>query len=228
MRFSSLILLSYQIWLTEKDAGQEGDETTSMAFSRSAPIRVKNILTHALSDEQGDSSNTPCFYMCSQFQQRMKVDILMVSKEFDYRLLIRTCRNYVPKTPQAEEEDKILASYLMGMKINEDQLTLPPVSEIPDGFDLSYKRRSLRRTYQYEMDGEQFNLTVCKDQEKTVDPVETDASGFDETATKTDIHLHCEEWDQLLDEGNWEPEQIVAKLPTFLQFLRQVQRNVAP
>ena len=45
---------------------------------------------------------------------------------------------------------------------------------------------------------------------------------------KTDIHLHCEEWDQVLDEGNWEPEQIVAKLPTFLKFLRQVQRNVAP
>ena len=45
---------------------------------------------------------------------------------------------------------------------------------------------------------------------------------------KPDIHLHCEEWDKVLDEGNWEPEQIVAKLPTFLRFLRRVQRNVAP
>ncbi|KAJ7377596.1 hypothetical protein OS493_028156 [Desmophyllum pertusum] len=54
----------------------------------------------------------------------------------------------------------------------------------------------------------QFTLTVCKDQAETVDPVETDASSFDETATKsTDIHLHCKEWDRVLEEGNWEPEQ---------------------
>ena len=45
---------------------------------------------------------------------------------------------------------------------------------------------------------------------------------------KTDIHLHCKEWDDAFDEGDWEPEQIVAKLPTFLKFLRQVQSHVAP
>ena len=63
-----------------------------MAFSRNAPVRVKNILTRALPDEQGDSSNTPCFYMCSPYQRKLKVDILMVSKTFDYRLLVRTCK----------------------------------------------------------------------------------------------------------------------------------------
>ena len=45
---------------------------------------------------------------------------------------------------------------------------------------------------------------------------------------KTDIHLHCKDWDEAFDEGDWEPEQIVAKLPTFLKFLRQVQSHVAP
>ena len=63
-----------------------------MAFSLDAPVRVKNILTRALPDGQGGSSNTPCFYMCYQYEQKMKVDILMVSKTFDYRLLIRTCK----------------------------------------------------------------------------------------------------------------------------------------
>ena len=43
---------------------------------------------------------------------------------------------------------------------------------------------------------------------------------------KPDVHLHCEEWDQLLNEGNWEPEQITAKLPKFLEFLRKVQGNL--
>ena len=41
------------------------------------------------------------------------------------------------------------------------------------------------------------------------------------------MHLHCEEWDRALAEGNdWEPEQIVDKLPSFLQFLREVEINV--
>ena len=42
------------------------------------------------------------------------------------------------------------------------------------------------------------------------------------------MHLHCEEWDRLLEEGDWEPKQIVAKLPTFLKFLRKIQSIVAP
>ena len=45
---------------------------------------------------------------------------------------------------------------------------------------------------------------------------------------QTDIHLHCKEWDRMLEEENWEPEEIVAKLPIFLQFLRSVQNSVAP
>ena len=69
----------------------------------------------------------------------------------------------------------------MGMKIEEGQLVLPPVSSRPDGFELFYQRRSLRRTYQYEIDGEQFSLTVCKDQANTVNTDETDVKSFDET-----------------------------------------------
>lgn len=71
------------------------------------------------------------------------------------------------------------------MKIEGDQLRLPPASELQDGFDLFYKRRSLRKTYQYEMsDGEQFNLTVCKDQATNVCPYEPDASSIDDIPSK--------------------------------------------
>lgn len=63
-----------------------------MAFSRSAPFSVMGVMAHAqtLPDEQGDSSHTPCFYMCSQTQQRLKADIVMPSKDCDYRLFIKT------------------------------------------------------------------------------------------------------------------------------------------
>ena len=97
---------------------------------------------------------------------------------------------YVPKTPQDEEEDKILEAYLTGMRIEGDQLRLPPASELQDGFDLFYKRRSRRKTYQYQMsDGEQFSLTVCKDQATNVCPYEPDASSIDDISPKV-FHLY--------------------------------------
>ena len=88
------------------------------------------------------------------------------------------------RTPQAEEEDKILESYLMGMKIKDGQLTLPPVSERPDGFDLFYQRRNRRRIYEYEMDDEKFTLLVSKFEAKTVGGAVTEVSDFDEIATE--------------------------------------------
>ena len=42
----------------------------------------------------------------------------------------------IPQTPEAEEEDRILESYLMNMKIDQSKLKLPPTSELPDGFEL--------------------------------------------------------------------------------------------
>ena len=75
----------------------------------------------------------------------------------------------------------------MGMKIEGDRLVLPPASARPDGFDLFYQRRSLRKTYQCEIDGEQFSLIVCKDQGNDVDPVESEARDVHTVATKASI-----------------------------------------
>ena len=78
----------------------------------------------------------------------------------------------------------------MGMKIEDGQLILRPASELQEGFDLYYKRRSLRKTYQYEMDGEQFSLTVCKEQATNVCPYEPDAGNIDEIPPKVSNVLH--------------------------------------
>lgn len=95
----------------------------------------------------------------------------------------------IPQTPEAEEEDRILESYLINMKIDQGQLKLPPNSELPDGFELFYHRRSLRKTYQCQTpDGEQFALTICKDQAKDVNTDHTDVWSFDETEVKVSLH----------------------------------------
>ncbi|XP_015755830.1 PREDICTED: uncharacterized protein LOC107335338 isoform X5 [Acropora digitifera] len=216
-------------WIMKENSGQEGgDAGSSMVFCTTAPTTVRNILTRVKSNEDGAASNKPSFHICYRSHHRMKVDILMPAKGLDCRLSIRTWKNYVPKTPQDEEEDKILESYLMGMKIDGDRLILPPASQLQEGFDLYYHRRSLRKTYHYEMEREQFSLIVCKEQATDVDPCGFDRSNVDKIKEKIDIHLHCDEWDRALEEGNWEPEQIAAKLCNFLQFVRDVQQNVSP
>ena len=63
-----------------------------MEFSRSAPFSVMSVMSHALPDEQDYSSHMPYFYMCSRTQQRLKADIVMPSKECDYRLFVKTCK----------------------------------------------------------------------------------------------------------------------------------------
>ena len=82
------------MWLTEPEGEEVGEAASSLAFSRRTPITVKNILTRVMSDEQGDSSETPCFHICSQFQSRLRADILIPSQDLDCRLSIRTCKTF--------------------------------------------------------------------------------------------------------------------------------------
>ena len=44
---------------------------------------------------------------------------------------------------------------------------------------------------------------------------------------QTDIHLGTEEWDRDLLSEDWEPEMIVAKMPEFLEFVRDVHQFIS-
>ena len=79
----------------------------------------------------------------------------------------------------------------MGMKIDGDRLTLPPASQLQEGFDLHFHRRSLRKTYQYEMEDEEFSLTVCKEQATNVDPCDFDEINVDEIPEKVLLNLQA-------------------------------------
>ena len=80
----------------------------------------------------------------------------------------------------------------MGMKIDGDRLTLPPASQLREGFDLYFQRRSLRKTYQYEMEGEQFSLKVCKEKATKVDPCDFDGINLGEIPAKVVLNLQAE------------------------------------
>ena len=78
------------------------------------------------------------------------------------------------------------------MKIDGDRLTLPPASQLQEGFDLYFQRRSLRKTYQYEMEGEQFSLKVCKEEATNVDPCDFDGINPGEIPVKVVLNLQAE------------------------------------
>ena len=94
----------------------EGETASAMAFSRRTPITVKNILTRVLSDERGDTSDTPCFHICSRSQNRLNVDILIPSKDLDCRLSIKTCKRVIRDfTNEKETGSRQLSQRLMGL-----------------------------------------------------------------------------------------------------------------
>lgn len=43
---------------------------------------------------------------------------------------------------------------------------------------------------------------------------------------QTDLHLHCREWDNLLNNRDWSPEVIAGTLPEFFRFVKKVQAIV--
>ena len=79
----------------------------------------------------------------------------------------------------------------MGMKIDGDRLILPPASQLQEGFDLHFHRRSLRKIYHYEVEGEQFTLKVCKDQATNVDPCDFEGINLDEIPVKVLLNLQA-------------------------------------
>ena len=67
--------------------------------------------------------------------------------------------------PHEKEEDEIIKDYLSQMRITENgNVELPPEIE---NFEISYNRRSLRRTYCYDSAGLPCSLTVCKEEDAT-------------------------------------------------------------
>ena len=58
------------------------------------------------------------------------------------------------------------------------------------GLTCFFQRRSLRKRYEYEDDGDMFTLTVCKDQSKEVNADQTDAYSFNESEGKVLLIIH--------------------------------------
>ncbi|XP_048582390.1 uncharacterized protein LOC5511593 isoform X2 [Nematostella vectensis] len=149
-----------------------------------------------------------CFYTPTCHQLRIKLGS---------RLLLRSVPKAETPPPEMEEEQRIMVDYLSkALIVNEEGcVDLSCDYPLPDGFDQAYWRRSVRSTYPFNIGGESFKVMISKEE----------AWDHGKFENKADIHVHCNFWDEKLKEGDWEPEEIASKLPSFLSFVRDVQRN---
>ncbi|XP_031558819.1 uncharacterized protein LOC116295202 isoform X2 [Actinia tenebrosa] len=170
------------------------------------------------------ASPAPKYVLCDQLLTRARVNIMILSKGMDCRLAIRTVSPTEDQTGKAEIFEKDVTKYLDNVSIVNKEVCMPGDSEMPGNpgdYCLYYWRKCHRRSYPYKADGEEFSITISEE-----DVMDVTGSGQQECKT-VDIHLHCDEWDRLLTSGKWEPEQIVEKLPQFLNFVRDVQANIS-
>lgn len=77
----------------------------------------------------------------------------------------------ITRTPEEEAEDQVLIDFLNeNLKISDGQLDLPTSqNQLPEGFDLSYWRKSKRRTYLYEG----FKIKISEETLEDVNSFET-------------------------------------------------------
>lgn len=204
-----------KVWVAKADISKKLEDIP-IPFSD-----VKNIL-ETIHFEDEKTRSTCRGWLVLPSRRYLQADILFPSCELDCRLTIRGRTDHAAIADYAPEEEVrlILSKYLSGLTFDDgDDFGLRlPADAIPEGFHLIHKRSSRRTLYTAN---ERYAIIISKESSWR-----SDISNVDFTES-TDLHLHCKEWDEVLRTEDWNPDAIVARLPEFLQFLKQVQSFVA-
>lgn len=204
-----------KVWVAKADINKKLEDI-SIPFSD-----VKNILETIHFEDEVTRSRCQGWLVLPS-RRYLQADILFPSCEFDCRLTIRGRTDRAVNADYAPDEETrlILSKYLSGLTFDdEDDFGLRlPEETIPEGFHLIHKRSSKRTLYTAN---EGYAIILSKESSWRSDILNEDSR------ESTDLHLHCKEWDETLCTEDWEPDAIVAKLPEFLKFLKQVQSFVA-
>ncbi|XP_020622236.1 uncharacterized protein LOC110059849 isoform X1 [Orbicella faveolata] len=153
----------------------------------------------------------------------MRASILFPGCDFDCRLTITGHDDsaFEPDHWPSEETKRNYLTYLTSELTevtfaDEDDFGLRlPERNMPDGFELSHMQCCERSLYGF-MPG--FTIVFSKE----ISPHIITANSRVSTA----LYLLCDEWEELLHKGGWEPEAVGEKLPDFLRLLKRVQSLV--
>jgi len=149
----------------------------------------------------------------------MRTDILFPGCDFDCRVTITGHYDSAFELDHlpSEETRRILVSYLSEVTfVDDDYFGLHlPERNVPDGFQLSHMRCCERSLHGFTPG---FTIVLSKE----ISPDIKTATSRVSTA----FYLLCDEWEELLHKGGWEPDAVVKKLPDFLRFVKRVQSLV--
>ncbi|XP_020609159.1 uncharacterized protein LOC110047752 [Orbicella faveolata] len=186
-----------KVWVAKEDTRKKLEDIPIPSSD------VRNILDEIYFEDE--STRSRCRGWLILVSRRfLKADILFPGCEFDCRFTVRgqteraEAFDYVPK----EEVRRVLSQYLSGTTFAKDDafgLRLPK-NEIPKGFHLVHKRSSKRTVYTAKPG---FSIILSKECSWRSVVAE------EKSRESTDLHLHCDEWDQSFSSGQWEPESSV-------------------
>ncbi|CAH3113238.1 unnamed protein product [Pocillopora meandrina] len=203
--------MRFKVWVANKDVGKKLEEIP-IPFDD-----LKNVVEELRFEDE--STRARCRgWLVLHSKKFLDVNIIFPGSDVDCRINLRAVMgDLVAKNNLncEEEETHLISNYLSKVTFSDaDGLRLPEDEKLPQGFNFVHQRCS-RRTLFTPRPG--FTMIVSNERSWYSNLRD------EENKVTTDIHLHCEKWDQLLNEEDWEPETICAELPEFLHFVRQVQ-----
>lgn len=206
-----------KIWVLNKDSDKAVKEK-AVPFSD-----VKNILEEIYFEDEKTRSRCRG-WLALPSRRFLQADILFPGSELDCRITLRKRNDDAVSADYAvdldENERQTLLSYLSKLTFTfteDDEINgpnLPTDETLSKEIFLRHRRCSHRTVFEPQAG---FFVILSKEMSLSYD-----IEGKEERET-IDLHLHCKDWDEQLKNENWKPEDIVAKLPEFLQFVKRVQ-----
>lgn len=205
-----------KIWVLNKDSDKAVKEK-AVPFSD-----VKNILEEIYFEDEKTRSRCRG-WLALPSRRFLQADILFPGSELDCRITLRKRNDDAVSTDYAdldENERQALLSYLSKLTFTfteDDEVNgpnLPADETLSKEIFLRHRRCSHRTVFEPQAG---FFVILSKEMSLSYDIEEK------EERETVDLHLHCKDWDEQLKNENWKPEDIVAKLSEFLQFVKQFQ-----
>ncbi|PFX14682.1 hypothetical protein AWC38_SpisGene21145 [Stylophora pistillata] len=200
-----------KVWVVNKDVGKKLEEIPIPFHD------LKNIVEELRFEDEPTRARCRG-WLVLQSKKIIQVNIIFPGSDIDCRITLRALTDDLVADSNLvceKEETRLISKYLSKLTFTDaDGLRLPADEKLPQAFNHTHWRCS-RRTLLTPRPG--FSMIVSNERSWCSDLRD------EENRVTTDIHLHCEKWDQLLSEEDWEPEIICAELPEFLRFVRQVQ-----
>lgn len=206
-----------KIWVLNKDSDKAVKEK-AVPFSD-----VKNILEEIYFEDEKTRSRCRG-WLALPSRRFLQADILFPGSELDCRITLRKRNDDAVSADYAvdldENERQTLLSYLSKLTFTfteDDEVNgpnLPTDETLSNEIFLRHRRCSHRTVFEPQAG---FFVILSKEMSLSCDIEEK------EERETIDLHLHCKDWGEQLKNENWKPEDIVAKLPEFLQFVKRVQ-----